>query len=403
MEQASTQKTKKNSQELLPVWKLQENVLEKPDIEELVNFIRSTERFTQFKKVKEFEDAWSKWQGCRYSVYVNSGSSANLVMMHAMKEKYGWQNGDEVIVPAVTWITNVTPVMQSSLKPVFVDINCDDLSFNYDELAQKITPKTRAIFVTHLLGFPSDIQRIRGIVGNRDIKIMEDCCESHGAHINGEKVGNHGECSSFSFYWGHHMTTVEGGMICTNDPQLYKLCVLKRSHGLARELPVEYHDEHREKHPDVDFQFLFLTDGLNVRNTELHAVLGIAQLEHLDRYIGIRNENYKKFTEILTPYATVVRALPLRDGISSFSLPFFFVDKEVKQAFQKRIKEAGIESRPIISGNLMRQPFLRSYAEPKQFPNAEFIHEHGFYIGNNQFVNDERLGRLKNIVQAFFS
>lgn len=368
----------------------------------MVDFIRSTDRFTQFEKVREFEKAWSEWQGCKYSVYVNSGSSANLLMLNLMKEKHGWKNGDEVIVPAVTWVTNITPVMQAGLTPVFVDINLEDLSFDYAQLAKKITKKTRAIFVTHLLGFPADIKRIRKIIAGRDIKILEDCCESHGASIEGVKIGNHGECSSFSFYWGHHMTTIEGGMICTNDEEIYKLAVLKRSHGLARELPPHYHDTHKKKHPGVDFQFLFLTDGFNVRNTELHAVLGIAQLKHLDRYIKIRNENYKKFVGIVSPYAEYLRILAPR-GMSSFSLPFFFRDKKLKRSFQEIIKKEGIESRPIISGNLLRQPFLRDYADPLDFPNAEFVHENGFYIGNNQFVNDERLAALKKLVDGFWN
>jgi CDP-6-deoxy-D-xylo-4-hexulose-3-dehydrase len=194
-------------------WPLQENILEKKDSEELVEFIRSTDRFTQFVKVREFEAAWSKWQGCKYSVYVNSGSSANLIMISLMKQRGGWKDGDEVIVPTVTWVTNISPIFQCGLKPVFVDVNLQDFSFDYDSLEAKITPKTRAIFVTHLIGFPADIARIKKIIGDRKIEILEDCCESHGAMVGDTKIGNLGVCSSFSFYWGHHMTTVEGGMI----------------------------------------------------------------------------------------------------------------------------------------------------------------------------------------------
>jgi CDP-6-deoxy-D-xylo-4-hexulose-3-dehydrase len=383
------------------LWRLQENVLEKNDIEDLVDFIRTTERFTQFTKVREFEEAWSKWQGCKYSVYVNSGSSANLIMMNLMKETRGWKDGDEVIVPMVTWVTNISPVFQCGLRPVFVDVNLSDFSFDYDKLAQKITPKTRAIFVTHLIGFPADIPRIKAIIGNRDIDIMEDCCESHGAKIGDEKIGNFGACSSFSFYWGHHMTTVEGGMVCTNDEEIYKQAVLKRSHGLARELPERYHQPLKDKYPEVDFNFLFLTDGFNFRNTELHAVLGLSQLKHLDRYISIRNENHKKFLGLLEPYKDLL-LLPDKEGISSFSLPFIFKDEGRMGALKKRLGEAGIESRPVISGNLMRQPFLAEFKDA-DFANAEFIHQNAFYIGNNQFVDDARLDYLKGLLHEFFS
>jgi len=383
-------------------WKLQENVLESGDIEALVDFIRTAKRFTQFTKVKEFEEAWSRWQGVKYSVFVNSGSSANLVIMNTMKEVYGWHDGDEVIVAAVTWPTNVNPVIQCGLKPVFADVNLDDFSFDYEALESKITAKTRAIFVTHLLGFPADISRIKKIIGGRDIKILEDCCESHGAVTGGTKIGNLGLASSTSFYWGHHMTTVEGGMVCTNDFELYKSFLLKRSHGLARELPIECHGEYAVKYPDIDFTFLFLTDGFNLRNTEFNAVLGISQIKYLDRYIAIRNENYKKFLAIIKPYEKYLR-LPNNPGISAFCLPFIFNDAELKKKFQILLRGAGVESRPFVSGNLLRQPYLASYGEARDFKNAEMLHVKAFYIGNNQFVNGERLEALGKLLADFFN
>ena len=383
-------------------WKLQENILEKEDIDLLAHFIKTTDRFTQFVKVREFEEAWSAWQGSTYSVYVNSGSSANLLMMNLMKQIRGWKDKDEIIVPAVTWVTNITPVFQCGLKPVFVDINLDDFSFDYDGIASKITPRTRAIFVTHLLGFPADIPRIRKIIGDRPIEILEDCCEAHGAKIGKTNVGNFSACSSFSFYWGHHMTTVEGGMICTDDEEIYKLAVLKRSHGLVRELPPRYHEKYKEKYPDIDFNFLFLTDGFNVRNTELHAVLGLSQIKHLDRYIEIRNKNHARFLEILSLYAEHL-LLPDKKGLSSFSLPFIFRDSVKKKAFENILRNAEIETRPIISGNLMRQPFLANFRTGEAFKNAETVHMNGFYIGNNQFVDEVRLSKLKQLLADFFA
>lgn len=382
-------------------WKLQENILDISDRAALANFILSTERFTQFIKVREFEEAWSKWQGCKYSVFVNSGSSANLLIISLMKELYGWQDGDEIMVPAVTWVTNISPIRQCGLKPVFVDVNLKDFSFDYESLALKITPRTRAIFVTHLIGFPASIPRIMKLIDGRDIRILEDCCESHGASLTGIKVGNWGDCSSFSFYWGHHMTTVEGGMICTNDERIFKLALLKRSHGLARELREEHHQEHKDSYPEIDFNFLFLTDGFNVRNTELHAVLGLSQLNRLDDYIAKRNRNHLRFLEILKFYSRYLM-LPWNPGISSFCLPFLFSDATFRNEFRKALKEAGIESRPFIGGNLLRQPFLRRSGCDSKFPNADFLHFNAFYIGNNQFVDDVRLDRLSDILNKFF-
>ena len=213
-------------------WKLQGNALDRNDRETLHSFIRGTNQFTQSAKVKEFESRYAEWQGCRYCVFVNSGSSANLLIVNALKELKGWEDGDEIIVPAVTWATNIAPVIQSGLKPVFVDVNLEDLSFDYTKIEGCLSESTRAIFVTHLLGFPANIPLLKKIIGNRNILIMEDCCESHGATIDGVKVGNFGVGGTFSFYWGHHMTTIEGGMICTDIEDLYKMLLLKRSRPL---------------------------------------------------------------------------------------------------------------------------------------------------------------------------
>ena len=382
-------------------WKLQENVLNEEDIEVLVDFIRHTKRFTQFEKVKEFEQEYSRWLGTKYCVYVNSGSSANLLLIAALKELYQWRLNDEIIVPAVTWVTNISPVMQYGLKPVFLDINLEDLSFDYDKLEAAITSKTKAIFVTHLIGFPANINKIKNIIGNRDILILEDCCESHGATIDGIKIGNFGVGSTFSFYWGHHITSVEGGVVCTNNEDLYKLVVLKRSHGLARELPIHYHEEIKASHPDINFDFLFLTEGYNFRNTEFNAVLGLAQIQKLDEFIKIRNSNYYKFLKICEPYEDEL-VLFRTKGMSSFCFPFLFRHNGKMEGFLKHLKKNGIENRPIISGNLLRQPFLKQYYNSDNFSNADLLHSNGCYIGNNQFVDDVRLSRLKQITNEFF-
>jgi CDP-6-deoxy-D-xylo-4-hexulose-3-dehydrase len=382
-------------------WKLQENVISDSDLDLLVSFIQRTKRFTQFTKVKEFEDAFAKWQGCKYAVFVNSGSSANLMLVNAAKQLGGWRDGDEVIVPAVTWPTTITPVMQCGLTPVFADVNLTDLSFDYDRIESKITSRTRGIFVAHLLGFPANVTRLKELVGSRDISILEDCCESQGAMLNKVRVGNLGLGGSFSFYWGHHMTTVEGGMLCTADEDLFKLLVLKRSHGLARELPIEFHSDLMTKYADIDFNFLFLTDGFNLRNTEFNAVLGMAQLSRIEEFIHIRNQNYHRFLAMCKRYPSELIVLEGQD-ISSFTLPFLFRQEERKRAFQEVIRKAEIESRPLISGNLLHQPFLRQYYEPDSYPNADFIHTNAFYIGNNQFVDKARLDVLEELMDEFF-
>lgn len=385
------------------VWKLQENILDSTNKRELVKFIRSTDRYTQFEKVKEFEKEWSKWQGCKYSVFVNSGSSANLVLLDILREIRHWKAGDEIIVPAVTWITDISSVIQLGLKPVFVDVNLEDFSFDYEHLAKKITRKTKAIFVTHLIGFPADVARIKKIVGRRKIAIIEDCCESHGAQLsNYKKVGNMALVSSFSFYWGHHMTSIEGGMVCTNDKKIYKYALLKRSHGLARELPKQYHQYYKSRHKTIDFNFLFLTTGFNVRNTELHAVLGISQLKNLDTYIHIRNRNHDNFIKLLKKYDKYFY-VPNHPRISSFCLPFLLKNGIHKKQLQRFLTRRGIESRPIISGNLLKQPFLKKFIQSDVYPNANFIHDNCFYVGNNQFVGAKHLQFLDSLLSEYFS
>jgi CDP-4-dehydro-6-deoxyglucose reductase, E1 len=382
-------------------WKLQENALTRADLDALVNFIRSARKLTQGPQIRQFEQQYASWQGTKYTVMVNSGSSANLLLIQAVKEMRRWKDGDEVLVPAVTWPTTVTPVMQSGLRPVFVDANLQDLSFDYDQLERKITRRTRAIFVAHLLGFPADFSRLRRIARARDLVILEDSCESQGATVRGTKVGSLGLAGTFSLYWGHHMTAIEGGLICTNDEELYKLLLLKRSHGLARELPVQYHAAIKAQHPDIDFHFLFLTDGTNFRSTELNAVLAGRQLARLDGFIRIRNRNYQQFFELCQRYPEHLLSLK-PNGISSFALPFLLKDKGQKHALQAAMRAAGIESRPLISGNLLRQPFLRSFYSRGEFPNADFLHTQAFYIGNNQFVTAKRMKVLEKLLRQFF-
>lgn len=383
------------------MWKLQENILENKDKDYLVDFIKTTERFTQFEKVKSFESSWNNWQQCKFSTFVNSGSSADLVMLDAVKEFYKIQDGAEVLVPTVTWTTNITSVIQTKLSPVFVDINLNDFSFDYEKLEKAITPKTKIILITHLIGIPANIDKIKEIATKNNLIVLEDCCESHGATFNNIKVGNFGVASTFSFYWGHHLTTVEGGMICTNNEELNDLFILKRSHGLARELHPSKHQKYKDLYPEIDFNFLFITHGYNFRNTELHAVLGIEQLKHLDRYISIRNENHKKYLEIIEPISEKLYTAN-NPGISSFCLPFIFKSKSDKEKLKSVLIQNNVESRPIISGNLLVQPCFTQYGNYKDFPNAQIVNENGFYIGNNQFVNHERLNSLSQILKQVF-
>tara|TARA_B110000971_G_C19957552_1_gene476366 strand:- start:69 stop:1223 length:1155 start_codon:yes stop_codon:yes gene_type:complete len=382
-------------------WPLQENFLDKKSVNGLCGFIKKNERLTQFKKVREFENKFSKWNGSKYSILVNSGSSANLLIIESCKEIFNWKYNDEVIVPSVTWPTTVTPVIQAGLKPVFVDINLQDFSYDYSNLSKVITKKTKAIFVAHLVGFPANIKRIKEIIGKRKIILLEDCCESQGAKINKKKVGNFGIGGSFSFYWGHHMSTIEGGMITTNNREFYNTCLLKRSHGLARELPEKEQKFFRRKYSKNDFKFLFLSSGYNLRSTEINAFLGILMLKKISQWIKIRNNNFIYFIKILKKFEGEF-ITSYNKEMSSFVLPFLMKNKNKKNQLEAYLNKNGIETRPFIAGNLLRQPFLKNFKN-KVFKNANFIHTNAFYIGNNQFLNKARLGSLQKLLTKFFN
>ena len=235
----------------------------------------------------------------------------------------------------------------------------------------------------------------------KKIVLLEDCCESQGAKINKKKVGNFGIAGSFSFYWGHHMSTIEGGMICTNNEKFYNLCLLKRSHGLARELPLKKQNFYKRKYSKNNFKFLFLTDGFNLRSTEINAFLGLKMLKKINSWISIRNDNYKNFLNIIKKYKNKFKLLKNQKNISSFVLPFLMVNKIDKIKLENLLNTHGIETRPFIAGNLLRQPFLSRYNN-KNFFNAELIEHNAFYIGNNQFVNKKRINKLEIILDNFF-
>jgi CDP-6-deoxy-D-xylo-4-hexulose-3-dehydrase len=386
------------------MWNLQENVYNKKDLLTFSNYLKKSKKLTQGDKVKEFENKFSSWNKTKFSLFVNSGSSANLIMIYSAKELFRWNYQDEIIVPSLTWPTTVTPVMQAGFKPVFVDCNLSDFSFDYKQLKEKINNKTRAIFVTHILGHPANMEIIKSIIKGKNIILLEDCCESLGSKFNNIKVGNFGLAGSFSFYWGHHMTTIEGGMIVTNNEQFYNMCILKRSHGFARELPKKYHSKLKKKYKTIDFNFLFLSDGFNLRSTNFNAFIGIHELKKLNTIVKIRNKNYKLFINLISFFNKnlLVKFEELNNHISSFAFPFVFRKKEYLKKFIKELIKYKIEYRPIISGNLVLQPFLKKLTKEK-LNNSNFIHNNGVYLGNNQFVGQKKFFLLKKILNKCFS
>jgi len=370
------------------------NTINWRDKYEMIKFIIFSDRFTNGPKVKEFEEAWSEWLGCKYSLYVSSGSTANFLLVAAIKDLYKIPNGAKVLLPACTWVTNVAPILQLGLKPVFCDISLEHFSFDINNLPKDSDIKL--VFVTHLLGLNAPVERLKERYPNAIF--IEDICESHGVtdDLGVRRGSTSSEGGTFSFYYGHHMTTIEGGMVSTNNKELYDLMKLKRSHGLARELPTPEYINAQKKYPEIDGRFLFLTDGYNFRNTEIGAVLGLSQLKRLDDSIATRKSNYSYFVSKLSKY-TDHFYIPSKDTTnSSFVFPIVCKDPRLMTTLKAAFERHGIENRPIVGGNLLKQPFLKDF-KGYRLPNADILNDNGVYIGNSQFVNFDMIDKMFDI------
>lgn len=339
---------------------LMQNNINKSDKDALIDFLQHSDRFTNGEKVREFEILWSQWLTGGYDcLFVNSGSSANYITMAAVRELYG---GGEVIAAPIGWTSDIAAVITSGLKPVFVDVNLNNLAMNEDEVAEKITDRTRAVLLTHVLGYNGLSEKILKICREKNILLVEDVCESHGAEFKGCKCGSFGDISNFSFYYAHHMSTIEGGMICTKNKELYRLMRMYRSHGMLRECgDSEYIRQMSDQYPQVHEEFLFTVPGYNMRSTELNAVIGINQLKRLDENIRKRRENYELFIRLLdsekyytdfthagnSNYAFVVMPNPSKHELYCKMTAAF---REEKVEFRRGT--AG-------GGNMVRQPYIQ--------------------------------------------
>jgi len=377
-------------------WELMDEAITKLDRIRLAKFILTTKRFTNGPEVKKFESNWNEWLGSRNSLFVSSGSTANFLLVSAVKEKYGLKEGAKVLVPACTWMTNVAPIIQLGLKPIFCDINLENYSFSDSGLEEisKIHPDIEVIFISHLLGLPGNTQGCRKFFPKAIL--LDDICESHGITDPwGDKIGSNSTGSTFSFYFGHHMTTIEGGMVSTNDEELYDLMKMKRSHGLARESL--YFRKYSSLYPDIDKSFLFITDGYNFRNHEVCAKLGNSQLRRLDSNIRVRRENFSRYFDIVSQFEDILYCPSFTQNNSSFCFPLVVRDRKDYLPLKESLVRRNVEFRPIVGGNLLRHPFLEKYCiEGKSDASlANILNDQGIYVGNSQFVGEKHLAILK--------
>lgn len=359
--------------------RLHEPTFGEEEIAAAVAVMRTT-NVTQGLKVREFERAFCKTFGFRHAVACNSGSSANLLATAAMCALDIWKRGDEIQVPALSWPTTVWPLVQYGLVPVFID--CDVDTFN-------AIPKSLPLSASVALP----------VYGNPCILpanplMIEDCCEALGA-----PVGHNGMAATFSFYFSHHITTFEGGMVATDDDRLADMMRIIRSHGWVRDTES---DEYAEAHPDIDPKFLFVEAGYNLRLTDVAAAIGLVQLPKLDAIVAQRRRNHRMYVEAIGEYGWL-RPQSMHDDSSCFSFAMVLEGRSGTKEIRELLEAAGIETRPIIAGNMALQPGMQkySYKTSGRLGNATYIMKNGFSIGNHQGIGERQIEYVANTIKAF--
>jgi len=361
---------------------------EKETKKALVDFISSAQIMSFSDQCIAFEKEFSVWQGRKETVFVNSGSSANLAVIQALLNTGKLKKGDRVGFSAVTWSTNVMPLIQLGLEPVPVDVELNTLNVSPKTLqATLIKTDLKMLFLTNLLGFVDDIGGIAKLCSQENILLIEDNCESLGTVYKGAKTGNFGYASTFSFYVGHHMSTIEGGAVCTNDPEFATQLKLVRAHGWDRNLAEKEQSEIRNKYKvNSTFysRYTFYDLGYNFRPTEINGFLGRNQLKYLDEINSKRNSNFLQLAKAIYSNPDVI---PVKynhiDFISNFAVPVIFKTQAIRDKYVKDC-DGKVEIRPVVGGNMVDQPFFAKHTNKStSTPNARLIHEQGLYFGNN--------------------
>jgi CDP-4-dehydro-6-deoxyglucose reductase, E1 len=384
-------------------WPLMRNNISRDDLDAVIRFLSEGEPIlTQSKQVEAFEEEWSSWLGVRHSVFVNSGSSANLITMAALRHRHG---PGEVVVPPLTWVSDITSVLHCGFTPVFADIDPRTLGLDDRQVIERLTPRTRAVFLTHILGYNALTDRLLEALRARNIPLVEDVSESYGATFRGRKLGTFGIASNFSFYYAHHLSTIEGGMVSTDDPELDALLRMLRGHGLVRESGSEaLRRRYVEAHPDLAPDFIFALSGYNLRSTEINAVIGRSQLRRLDANNARRRENLALFLERLDDERYFTDFETEGSCNYAFTLVLRRPDVALRDRVTSTLRERGIEFRRGTSGggNQLRQPYLRALLGDgaPELPRTDHVHFFGFYIGNYPDLERDRIVELCDLLNS---
>lgn len=370
----------------------------------LADFILNAEVLSMGAECKKFEEEFAKRQERKFALFVSSGSMANLVLIQALLNIGRLNKGDKVFISSLTWATNIMPIIQLGLIPVSLDCEIQTLNVSSKILIENIeTIGAKALFLTNALGFSDDIGEIRKVCKEKDILFFEDNCESLGSKVDGILLGNFGLASTFSTFVGHHFSTVEGGMICTDDEELYDMLLMVRAHGWDRNLAPEKQKDIREKNGIDDFfsRYTFYDLAYNARPTEINGFIGNIQLQYWDEIVSIREENFKKFQSIVEGNNDF---FPLRtehmEVVSNFAMPIICKSQDLFIKYKERFEKAAIEIRPIIAGDMTKQPFYRKYVtEIQACKNADFVHKNGFYFPNNPELTLKEIDSLCSLLR----
>jgi CDP-4-dehydro-6-deoxyglucose reductase, E1 len=374
--------------------------------EKLANFILNTEILSMGEQCKLFEKEFSLFQGRKYSLMVNSGSSANLALIQSMIN-LGWLNkGDKVAFSSLTWSTNVMPIIQLGLIPIPIDIDLETLNVGSNSFDKTISshPDIKAFFISNILGFCSDIDVIVEQCKAKNIYLIEDNCESLGSVYKDIKLGNFGIASTFSSYVGHHLSTIEGGMVCTDNEDLANMISMVRAHGWDRNLSDESKEHLKNKHNINDFYdlYTFYELAYNIRPTEISGFIGITQLSEIDESIKLRESNYTALTSAISKNSNCIQIQNSNLSIvSNFAFPIILTSKTKFLDAIDLFKHSGIEIRPVVGGNMTRQPFYDKYCGKNtiKMDNVDIVHDQGFYIPNNPDLTQEDISNMQNVIE----
>jgi len=374
---------------------LVKDTIDNKDIDQLVDWLKTYPRLTKGPLTLELEKKWSKWLGKKYSVFCNSGSSANLLMLSALKER--WLKNDKVVVPSVAWATDLAPVIQLGMKPILCDSNMEDLSVDLEHLEKIFKEENPSVLMfVSVLGLVPNMDKVVDLCKQYDVILLEDTCESMGCEYKGKKLGTFGEMSSFSTYFGHHISTIEGGFVSTDNFELYELLLSLRSHGWDRDLSKDTQNKLQREWDvsEFDAMYTFYYSGYNLRSTDLQAFIGLGQIDKLDEWGKQRERNFNLYQKLIKNNYWKVKTQP-DSFTSNFAYPIIHPNRN---KIVKELQSNNIEVRPMICGSMGTQPFyVKKYGKLK-LPNVSTIDKYGFYIPNHPHLTSDELNTIVEIV-----